>query len=365
VTGLGILDGKKGAKPGSGNDEDEALSGLGQEVGSSWGLAEEGMEDDDPILKDPLMSGLSPARRGGNPDGLDEPLETVSGKDLDPREEAELYLYRRSVTIVGKYHFKDVLKVKEGQYGEIAMFSILIKHKTKRGIRSGLLYVKTFRKHLIRFLRELPNDTFVKVYGDLDIWLGKVCINAKEIMPVFDVGQVMEETSDIADEAASDMLPEDREEIEALRNSIRHLPGQDGVVVDGVVIEEDPDDEGEDQARNGDEPGRIIVDGVQASEEDAGPDRLPAPGPARFVSGTRPRAADLKEMADQLREIAIQKGNEGENDYGEEEDLDPDLSEDPPPTQKKPQEPAKKTPQPSGKQAWNPGGRKKSGIFKW
>lgn len=111
--------------------------------------------------------------------GTTEP--EYSDGDNDNRIPLEMYCFK--TVIQGELYFaKDRIMVSDTNFGqEVACFNILVKKATHKGIVTHRLYVKTYNKDIIEWLKDKPIGTLMRVEGNLENLYGKNYINAKYI----------------------------------------------------------------------------------------------------------------------------------------------------------------------------------------
>ncbi len=129
------------------------------------------------------------------PPGVHDSL--IKSSEPEPEEEQdfdpEWFLCQTAVTLVGKFYFKDELKIGDGQYGKYCSFSLRTK-KLKNGKPwTYYFYVKVWGNDMISLLEKLPNETFVKVTGDLETFRNSTYIRARTITPLLNLDQHVEE----------------------------------------------------------------------------------------------------------------------------------------------------------------------------
>lgn len=163
--------------------------------------------------------------RANNP----EP-EAQGGDDFDP----EWFLCQTAVTLVGKFYYKEELKVGDGPYGKYCSFSLRTK-KLKNGTpRTCFFYVKVWGNDLIALLERLPNETFIKVTGDLETWRNSTYIRARTIMPLLNLDQHVEELKQKEMAARMDNDSESMEEIRIAREAIGDIARRARGIVDSA-----------------------------------------------------------------------------------------------------------------------------------
>jgi hypothetical protein len=138
----------------------------------------------------------------------------ASKEQLLPAFDPEWYICQTSVSLIGKFYFKDELKVGEGEYGKYCSFSLRTK-KLKRGVPwTSYFYVKVWGDDLVTLLQQLKNETFIKVVGDLEVYRNTTYIRAKTIIPLLNAQQMIEEIK--AKEALA-MVNQDAEQLDEMR----------------------------------------------------------------------------------------------------------------------------------------------------
>lgn len=149
----------------------------------------------------------------------DEPNKTDEPQEFDP----EWYLCQTSVTLVGKFYYKEELKVGDGPYGRYCSFSLRTK-KLKNGTpRTCFFYIKVWGNDLIALLERLPNETFIKVTGDLETWRNSTYIRARSITPMLNLDQHVEELKQKEFLARMENDAEAMEEIRVAREAMRDV----------------------------------------------------------------------------------------------------------------------------------------------
>lgn len=149
----------------------------------------------------------------------DEPDKTDEPREFDP----EWYLCQTSVTLVGKFYYKEELKVGDGPYGRYCSFSLRTK-KLKNGTpRTCFFYIKVWGNDLIALLERLPNETFIKVTGDLETWRNSTYIRARSITPMLNLDQHVEELKQKEFLARMENDAEAMEEIRVAREAMRDV----------------------------------------------------------------------------------------------------------------------------------------------
>jgi len=149
----------------------------------------------------------------------DEPDKTDEPREFDP----EWYLCQTSVTLVGKFYYKEELKVGDGPYGRYCFFSLRTK-KLKNGTpRTCFFCIKVWGNDLIALLERLPNETFIKVTGDLETWRNSTYIRARSITPMLNLDQHVEELKQKEFLARMENDAEAMEEIRVAREAMRDV----------------------------------------------------------------------------------------------------------------------------------------------
>ena len=149
----------------------------------------------------------------------DEPNKTDEPQEFDP----EWYLCQTSVTLVGKFYYKEELKVGDGPYGRYCSFSLRTK-KLKNGTpRTCFFCIKVWGNDLIALLERLPNETFIKVTGDLETWRNSTYIRARSITPMLNLDQHVEELKQKEFLARMENDAEAMEEIRVAREAMRDV----------------------------------------------------------------------------------------------------------------------------------------------
>lgn len=151
-----------------------------------------------------------------DPFDVDSEMEVLENEKED---DADLHLYKNFVCVVGRLHFKDTLKIRQGAFGDYAVFSLYIESPGKDYRRKYYLFIKAFDPRIVEWLKQQPNGTFIKIYGNLEAFNGSMYIKARDIFPVMDADQV---TNNVIGEPS---LPEQKkqiqEEVEYLRDRLR------------------------------------------------------------------------------------------------------------------------------------------------
>lgn len=124
-------------------------------------------------------------------DQFDEELE----EEEDPKSEEEraleifnddelqnLWCYVNQVSLQGRLYFRNEIKIDDTTISnKVASFNLLIKKKTKNGVKRHRIYVKTYNKEIIEWLTEQKVGTWVKVEGRLEAASSKTYVNATSI----------------------------------------------------------------------------------------------------------------------------------------------------------------------------------------
>lgn len=93
-----------------------------------------------------------------------------------------LWCYVNQVSLQGRLYFKDEIKVDDTTISnKVASFNLLIKKKTKNGVKRHRIYVKTYNKDIIEWLTHQEVGTWVKVEGRLEAASNKTYVNATSI----------------------------------------------------------------------------------------------------------------------------------------------------------------------------------------
>jgi hypothetical protein len=146
--------------------------------------------------------------------------ENGKTRQLSEVFDPEWYICQTSVSLIGKFYFKDELKVGEGEYGKYCSFSLRTK-KLKRGVPwTSYFYVKVWGDDLVTLLQQLKNETFIKVVGDLEVYRNTTYIRAKTIIPLLNARQMIEE---IKTKEALAMVNKDTEQLNEMQLAQKHL----------------------------------------------------------------------------------------------------------------------------------------------
>ncbi len=146
--------------------------------------------------------------------------ENGKTRQLSEVFDPEWYICQTSVSLIGKFYFKDELKVGEGEYGKYCSFSLRTK-KLKRGVPwTSYFYVKVWGDDLVTLLQQLKNETFIKVVGDLEVYRNTTYIRAKTIIPLLNTRQMIEE---IKTKEALAMVNKDTEQLNEMQLAQKHL----------------------------------------------------------------------------------------------------------------------------------------------
>lgn len=174
--------------------------------------------------------------------------ENGKTRQLSEVFDPEWYICQTSVSLIGKFYFKDELKVGEGEYGKYCSFSLRTK-KLKRGVPwTSYFYVKVWGDDLVTLLQQLKNETFIKVVGDLEVYRNTTYIRAKTIIPLLNARQMIEE---IKTKEALAMVNKDTEQLNEMQLAQKHLRSISDVVQKtiqqesgngtGILQREEPD----------------------------------------------------------------------------------------------------------------------------
>jgi hypothetical protein len=146
--------------------------------------------------------------------------ENGKTRQLSEVFDPEWYICQTSVSLIGKFYFKDELKVGEGEYGKYCSFSLRTK-KLKRGVPwTSYFYVKVWGDDLVTLLQQLKNETFIKVVGDLEVYRNTTYIRAKTIIPLLNARQMIEE---IKTKEALAIVNKDTEQLNEMQLAQKHL----------------------------------------------------------------------------------------------------------------------------------------------
>lgn len=93
-----------------------------------------------------------------------------------------LWCYVNQVSLQGRLYFRNEIKIDDTTISnKVASFNLLIKKKTKNGVKRHRIYVKTYNKEIIEWLSEQKVGTWVKVEGRLEAASSKTYVNATSI----------------------------------------------------------------------------------------------------------------------------------------------------------------------------------------
>lgn len=116
---------------------------------------------------------------------LEEETETEEDRATAVFEDDELqylWCYVNQVSLQGRLYFKDEIKIDDTTISNrVASFNLLIKKKTKNGVKRHRIYVKTYNKDIIEWLTNQEVGTWVKVEGRLEAASNKTYVNATSI----------------------------------------------------------------------------------------------------------------------------------------------------------------------------------------
>lgn len=93
----------------------------------------------------------------------------------DPADEVCLDSFRNSVTLQGRVYFKGHMKVFDNTKFSTkrAHYNILIKRKTKNGIRGHLIYARSFGDAIVDRLQKLRLGAWIRVTGNVEAYKGQ------------------------------------------------------------------------------------------------------------------------------------------------------------------------------------------------
>ncbi len=93
----------------------------------------------------------------------------------DPADEVCLDAFRNSVTLQGRIYYKNRMKVFDNTKFSTkrAHYNILIKRKTKNGIRGHLIYARSFGDEITERLAKLRLGTWIRVTGNVEAYKGQ------------------------------------------------------------------------------------------------------------------------------------------------------------------------------------------------
>lgn len=93
----------------------------------------------------------------------------------DPADEVCLDAFRNSVTLQGRIYYKNRMKVFDNTKFSTkrAHYNILIKRKTKNGIRGHLIYARSFGDEIVERLAKLRLGTWIRVTGNVEAYKGQ------------------------------------------------------------------------------------------------------------------------------------------------------------------------------------------------
>lgn len=278
---------------------------------------------DEPVTETPQKETPAPYRPSSPPSGAEDhgrpdPFDPASGVEMlgdGEDDESELHLYKNFVCVVGKLHFKDTLKIRQGAFGDYAVFSLLIKVPARDKTRKYFLFIKAFEPRAVEWLKTQPNGTFIKIFGFLEAFNGAMYIKARDIFPVMNVDQVVNNV--IGEPAKSDenLL----KEMEYLKSRVRAFGGDDS---DRLRI-------GDREVSSDWDGGLLALDETIEATDDADPEPETSPSPGG-LEGLDER---LRALAEQMERNASEglRNVPGLDENGEDEDdlfLDDDDDDD-------------------------------------
>lgn len=153
----------------------------------------------------------------GDADFVDKP-----GEDL---------FYDNTVTLCGRLHFKDTLKISHGTFGDFASFQLLVVRKRPEGKESKhYLYVKVFNPSFLETLSQLPLHSFLKISGQLESFNGRMYINARQIFLLPGVDKMRDEIEEYRKSRASSDV---QSEIELSGDIMEKIRGQNSKLLQG------------------------------------------------------------------------------------------------------------------------------------
>jgi hypothetical protein len=127
-----------------------------------------------------------------------------------------IILYDSSVEITGRFYYKDELKIKEGNFGPYASFSILIEKPRKDKIAKHYIFTRVYGDKLVEKLKRIKKGTFIRVLGELESSFGGTYVNVKVLTPVSTVElqemlsrQKEPEPEDLYEEFANEKIDEE------------------------------------------------------------------------------------------------------------------------------------------------------------
>lgn len=147
-------------------------------------------EFDDSLLDDDEMEEEHEGDSSEEEDVQDLQQEGMDSVDIDGA--LELSMYENMVSVTGRLHYSNEIRVHQSAFGPYATFALLMKTKGKdETIRKCFLRTIVYGQNLIALVKGLQKGTFIKVTGSLDTYNNSMQIKAKQITPILTLDQAM------------------------------------------------------------------------------------------------------------------------------------------------------------------------------